>query len=239
MGPGQISRVTGVPRSTIGGLLYGVPSRNVAPYQTICIEHAQAVMATRVVLAEGSKVDSTGTRRRLQALVSIGWDQSSLARILGFEEKYLPKVICSTLCLESTRKKVAEAYDQLWDTPPRPQNRHELTTFLRSKLHAVKKGWAPPMAWDDDDIDNPDREPVGMLPRSAAERSIQTEVEKIRGRLPREVVDAAPVDETSTSTWAPPETWNDDIADRNGTPTGKHARGGEDLDYPEEQRSVA
>ena len=37
----------------------------------------------------------------------------------------------------------------------------------RARSTAKRKGWAPPMAWDDDTIDDPQAKPVGLRTRKA------------------------------------------------------------------------
>ena len=46
----------------------------------------------------------------------------------------------------ATARKVADLYDQLWD---QPGNRAKSINLARAR------GWALPLAWDDDEIDDP------------------------------------------------------------------------------------
>jgi hypothetical protein len=100
------------------------------------------------------RVDSTGTARRLQALVALGYPQTYLWDRLTGDAK---RQNCHHLLMQArptvnarTARKVAELYDELSMTPG-PSD--------RSRRKAVYRGWAPPLAWDEDEIDNPEAHP--------------------------------------------------------------------------------
>lgn len=100
------------------------------------------------------RIDSTGTARRLQALVAIGYAQSYLwDRITGDAKRqnmaYVIRQQRPTVNAETARK-VAELYDELSMTPGPSE---------RARRKAAYYGWAPPLAWDEDDIDNPEAHP--------------------------------------------------------------------------------
>jgi hypothetical protein len=55
---------------------------------------------------------------------------------------------------------VARAYDRLWDRQP-PRSTAETREATSAALaHACRRGWAPPLAWDDDQIDHPSGRPA-------------------------------------------------------------------------------
>jgi transcriptional regulator with XRE-family HTH domain len=100
-------------------------------------------------------VDVLGPRRRLRALVAIGYSQPELGRRLGVSQarvwQYLdgprPKM------RRPTAERIAALYDELADTPSTgPQS-------TRSRNVAVARGWLPPLWWDDDTIDDPSYRP--------------------------------------------------------------------------------
>ena len=100
------------------------------------------------------RVDSTGTARRLQALVALGYSQTYLWDRLTGDSK---RQNCHHLLTQArptvtakTARKVAELYDELSMTPG-PSD--------RSRRKAAYYGWAPPLAWDEDEIDNPEAHP--------------------------------------------------------------------------------
>jgi DNA-binding CsgD family transcriptional regulator len=101
------------------------------------------------------RANITGTARRLQALAVVGWSNHELARRLdstpfvvwkwqhGGHEWIKPE----------SANRVAALYDDIWDTEPDGRYGRKIRNI------AARHGWHPPMAWDDDDIDNPDALP--------------------------------------------------------------------------------
>ena len=65
----------------------------------------------------------------------------------------------STTVAPATARAVEDLYDRAWQGPRRPST--------ASRRRAVTAGWAPPLAWDDDTIDDPAASPAGV--RSAAD----------------------------------------------------------------------
>ena len=100
-------------------------------------------------------VSSIGTIRRSQALSWLGWTRIEIEQAAGVHvprhNKYRPRVTVATAA------GMAAAYDLLWDqTPPPKPQRHEIRNW------ALRLGWAPPMAWDEPDIDDPSAIPQGL-----------------------------------------------------------------------------
>lgn len=92
-------------------------------------------------------VDATGTRRRLQALMAIGWRNRDLGARLGITGEGVDRT-CNNRRLVHVRTaaRIAALYDELWDKPgPSDETRRR----------AAAKGWPPPLWWDDDLIDDP------------------------------------------------------------------------------------
>lgn len=62
---------------------------------------------------------------------------------------------------------VRAVYQRLWDQlPPEPGSPHERTAATQARLRAERKGLAPPVAWDDEQLDRPDGKPVPGWRRS-------------------------------------------------------------------------
>ena len=91
-------------------------------------------------------VPIVGTRRRIEALMSLGWrigdisDRAGISLYGHYEN--------ASGVARSTHDAVAAVYEQLWQTPGP-------SSITRQRARAA--GWAPPMAWDD--IDDPQAEP--------------------------------------------------------------------------------
>lgn len=120
------------------------------------------------------RIDATGTRRMIQALMALGWSQRAMDRRLGFEKGAIYKLTKRAQVLQSTADRIARLYDELSMTVPGPSY-----ASSRAKALAERRGWVPPLAWDDADIDNPAARP----PR----------VQKVNRSLPRDYVDAQAV----------------------------------------------
>lgn len=56
---------------------------------------------------------------------------------------------------EGTRKAVAALYDRWWNLTPPLATTHDLIAYRRSLAYAKARGWLPPLALDDDRIDDP------------------------------------------------------------------------------------
>lgn len=110
-------------------------------------------------------VDVTGTQRRLRALATQGWSPTDLGRRAGLNPKVLRAVRAAATprILAGTRDAVVTLYDELWD---------QRGPSTRTSAYAARAGWPPPLAWDDDTIDDPDATPVGTAsPHTTRSRS--------------------------------------------------------------------
>lgn len=99
-------------------------------------------------------VYGTGTVRRLRALAALGWSLADVGARMSWS-----KAAVSYLrgrdrkVLRSTAELVAQIYDELSMSLPSPSTPTERADVSRTRLHAARAGWAPPLAWDD--IDDP------------------------------------------------------------------------------------
>ena len=153
----SMSMASGVPYSTLRSI--GSPS---GP-PVIQRGHHEAVMALRTqdlmkaALKAGDdrlKVPYIGTKRRIRALMAIGWPMHELKRRTGgLDVGHLVRDGQWRVYL-STAVTVMRVYEELWDVPGPSQ-----ITVRR----AIAKGWAPPMAWDDSAIDDPEAREPGLV----------------------------------------------------------------------------
>lgn len=102
---------------------------------------------TRSYINRGSLlVDSVGTGRRIRALMAIGWNAQSIAAHGPWAtgDALLEMAKRDRIHIDN-RDAIARIYDQLCMTPgPSPDTRRR----------ALRNGWPPPLAWDDN-IDDP------------------------------------------------------------------------------------
>lgn len=118
-----------------------------------------------------TKVDCTGAVRRIQALCAIGYTLTELAAELGLDRGNLAKYT------DGQHRRMGRArvllvhdmYERLWNQPK---------SNKRALNWARKRGWAPPMAWDDDEIDDP-----SARPNWGRERSVGAQVENLTWAL--------------------------------------------------------
>ena len=107
------------------------------------------------------RVDATGTHRRLQALVAIGWPLERIALHAQLSVKNMSQLLQRNHVYASTARNVAAAYELLRNEKPA---RHgvERRVITRTKNRAAAQRWAPPAYWADrmDVIDDPDFEPM-------------------------------------------------------------------------------
>jgi transcriptional regulator with XRE-family HTH domain len=104
-------------------------------------------------------VDSTGTIRRLQALCAQGWALSELGSRMGVSAQRVHRIFSLARVNRETAAKVRALYDELSMTPG---------TSVRTRNHASRKGWPPPLAWDDEKIDDPNARPSRMTANRAS-----------------------------------------------------------------------
>lgn len=104
-------------------------------------------------------IDATGTRRRIQALMSIGWSGGRIMAELGWPGANLGAQFYQQARVHRrTAERVSAVYVRLADTPG-PSS--------RTRKLAARKGWLEPLWWDADTIDDPAYNPhvvVGGCP---------------------------------------------------------------------------
>lgn len=132
---------------------------------------AEAILAvepTLDALPGGTVIDASGTRRRIQALVAIGWSQSKIAARLGWTPANLSALLRRDRTVAATARAVRDLYEELWDQAPPEDTHRDKIAAARARNHATKCGWLPPAAWDDDLIDIPDDQLPAELARRVA-----------------------------------------------------------------------
>lgn len=95
-------------------------------------------------------VPNVGGRRRIQALMAMGWRHQDLTPMLGMNTS---NIIHQQGDWFTKRKHdaIKNLYDRLWD------KRGPATALSINRV--IKAGYAPPLAWDDETIDDPRAQP--------------------------------------------------------------------------------
>ncbi|MBM4708691.1 hypothetical protein GS504_24250 [Rhodococcus hoagii] len=152
----RIANAAGVNLTTVRGLLSARPGRS-APTVTMRRDIAEKLLAvqapevTASVAADGDHVDAIGTVRRLRALIAAGHPQRDIAARLGMRSDAVGRLMHARRCTAATHRTVADVFAEM-----------QLRTgsSARSRLRGIRNGWALPLEWDEDTIDDPAAEPV-------------------------------------------------------------------------------
>lgn len=172
MGLKRIVAVSDVSQGLLWKLVYGKkrPDGTRTPSKRVRKDTVDRILAIRLDLAGGALVDGTGTRRRLQALVALGWSQSKLGRRLGIlPTNMTPLVTGQRRFVVATADAVRDLYDELsMQLPPQDDHRDRIAAS-RARNLARRNGWLPPLAWDDDLIDDPAHTPLLESDRALAQ----------------------------------------------------------------------
>lgn len=104
------------------------------------------------IVADNRFIDPTGTIRRLQALAAIGYSARYLSRSCGHNDTYFGPMLAGKRTFITARlaRKVDALFKTLQNTPG---------TNSRTRNEALRRGWPPPFAWDEETIDDPAAEP--------------------------------------------------------------------------------
>lgn len=157
-----LTRLSGVTHGSLWKLMYGRtrPDGTRTPSARVRAEIAAKILAVHPsldALADGAKIDATGTVRRVQALMVLGWSVPQVAARADVDRQVLDAVMLGhrTLITAARAHAVRTAYEQLWNQAPPQGTWHEKGAAARARNKAAAAGWAPPLAWDDDTIDDP------------------------------------------------------------------------------------
>ncbi|MGI5274694.1 hypothetical protein ACQEUU_37055 [Nonomuraea sp. CA-218870] len=159
LGLRTIAAAAGIDRKRLQAILHGRTERGTQPQTKIRPALAAAILAVEPsldILPGRTIIDGAGTRRRLQALVTIGWSQAKLADRIGWTRSNFSNLIGDGPVTAASARLVRDLYDQLWDQAPPEDDHHDRIAASRARRYAADRGWLPPMAWDDDLIDVPD-----------------------------------------------------------------------------------
>lgn len=170
MGWKRVAAAAGVGASTVYPILYGKwihqpeHPQHRPPRKQVTKAVADKLLAVTLDLADGRQIDATGTRRRLQALAAIGLPQAQLARLIGWSPGNFSDLIHGRqqYTVKANADLVARIYDQHWQGPPQATTPRETASIERARRVASSHGWAPPMSWDDDSIDDRRARPCGV-----------------------------------------------------------------------------
>lgn len=173
MGLRPLARHTGVSVGSLDHLIYGsCPHPPAAKIRTETAEALLAYWPTLDDYVDESLVDATGTRRRLQALATLGWTNNAIhqrLRHLGVTSVKTIEVarVGDGRVTARLARAVRDFYAWAAKTPAEATGT-EAWIAQRSRNLAAHRGWHGPLDWDD--IDDPNCQPETAAPYKPAEK---------------------------------------------------------------------
>lgn len=164
----DIQRQARVSAATLARIMYDGVNKRAERIRPEVAERILAVPVTPAPVKASTIVDATGTRRRIQALVAMGWTLNALGPHLGFHPRRLSDFLHTERVLASTARRIADRYRIVQTWHPADHGVPATSQTMARNL-AAREGWHGPLAWDD--IDDPDCEPeTGGVDHSTASR---------------------------------------------------------------------
>lgn len=158
----RIAALARVPAPVVETIAAGLPMAR----QRIHAETAHRLLGVhpgRFLAGDSRLVDATGTRRRLQALTATGWSPTALAARAGLHPATITNLLNAGRCKTHAAHAIQHLYDLVWDDTPPTTTKAEHDAIDRALAEARQHRWAPPMAWNDDELDDPTSRPHGAL----------------------------------------------------------------------------
>ncbi len=175
LGSRQIAHLANVSRPTVDEITSpSGPRRGVTPRVASAI---LAVLPGLDSCADNALVPAAGTQRRLQALMVLGWPLAEIQRATAAAA--LHKCMTRAQVTARLARAVRDFYDTNWDRDPATRPHIPAASITRTQSRAARAGWLPPLAWDDDTIDDPSStpDPGALRPTGAGVRVYLEDVE--------------------------------------------------------------
>lgn len=139
-------------------------------------QRLRAVTPARFLAGDSRLVDATGARRRLQALTALGWSRTALAARSGLHPETVRTILTAPRCQAHAAAAIRTLYDRVWDEAPPAATPVQRQAVDLARAEAATHRWAPPMAWDDDELDDPTARPHGTVKARVTARERLDEV---------------------------------------------------------------
>lgn len=105
-------------------------------------------------MSPGAALDARGVRRRLEALMAIGWSLPLVADRVGVHRSLVLRWIEAPVVEAKTIRRVAAVYEELRNLQPPTDTPVRLGIANRTRRIAAERGYVPPIWWDDIDEDD-------------------------------------------------------------------------------------
>jgi len=114
-----------------------------------------------------ARFDATGSRRRLQSLLALGYDNRTLAREIDYTENSIWRIQSGTQTIieAAAARKIEAAFNRLQLTPG---------ASVRAVNRAKTLGYPAPLAWDEDTLDDPNAMPDAKINVFASTRRLRS-----------------------------------------------------------------
>jgi hypothetical protein len=125
-------------------------------------------MSRRVALI--GQATLAGGQRRVRALMARAWPLEEIARQAGIDTASLERLLAQRKAAPDQVRRIAEVYERLWDQLLPLGTAAQRKAADAALARARRSRWAPPMAWDDDVLDDPAGRPApGWRPRRSSQ----------------------------------------------------------------------
>lgn len=151
IGTPQIAKLTGVSSRT----LQGIRQQRHPKMQKRLVAAVLGVRPCIENMAPGAFIPARGARRRIQALVAVGWTQTAIADMLGQPIQAVNHILRMPEDMKitvRTHREVADLYEKVSHLVPANDGAARYG-YIRAVRMGQREGWVPPLAWDDIDTD--------------------------------------------------------------------------------------
>lgn len=171
----QVRKLTGMPNSTMMHLMYGQPSCGLPPSRRIRRSMHDNVLSVRPTLdlcSPRGNIDSTITRRKLRALVAMGFSMSVIGTMLKspLDKTNVAKFFKRTRCRAWRAIEIRDLFDKYWDQRPLYFTNAEKAVYFRVLRYAESQGFVTAMSWEDIDDPNEPHPKPGLLYQRVAHK---------------------------------------------------------------------
>jgi hypothetical protein len=183
VGLATIRKLAGIGGGTLTKIVYGVRGEGKPPTRRVRPATAAAILAIQPTLdnlAAGARIDATGTRRRIQALVAAGWPQYAMAAATGIDHQWFSLILNTQRAVEVGRARhVRDVYERLRHLPPESYGASSYWVG-RARDQARANSWPDPTWWEDyGHLDDPDFNPRTAETRDKGRAWLTVEVKHL------------------------------------------------------------
>lgn len=169
----EINARLGLARNTFYRIMRGLPLTRAVEQRILSVP----VPSPTGQVSSMTTVPAAGTHRRLQALLWQGWPMGELEQRLGVHAGWITRTFREGKAVRmAVESRVKRLYDGLWNVRPEQDGVDPGLVVVTQDL-AFRAGFAGPLAWDDDTIDDP-----RALPQTDAAEPVATEGGNVAAR---------------------------------------------------------